>query len=339
MSLFIACAMICCTFFGFPASASSTQSNIVVKMSDFYNKNSNNRRELSNHLKQKFENQCMLTFEGNKNTLDKKQIYDDIGISCGFSTASIDNEAKKMDNNLVGLSLQNIGGTTYINEYYMIKDDKNDSDIDKYVTQESNKKLIKSKNITNQSVMTVSASTSSNSNNYDYSRTYSWYSGSKLLCSLQTTKKFTRTRKSNVSIWQVVSADSSISHYLALYNQCIRLSVENISGESVVDHSPGSTSGQSSVSIGLSGAGIPTISYTQSLPGVDIIDYYAPPKYARWEYDYYSPSARGNVFVARPAAEFENTFGEFMVDISNTLFDSSWQTRYTGTTRMYFTDR
>jgi hypothetical protein len=195
---------------GIPAVADSAPVNTIVKIGDYNNANAIKRKELSSNFNQQFNKGNMLTFEGNKDELDKSKVYADIGITNGFTTSSIDNEAKAMDNNLVGLSLQNVNGTTYVDEYYLIKDNKTDSDINNYVIQRSNDHIIKSDTSAKTFTICASADSTSNNDNYDYSRYYSWYDSSTLACSLQTTKTFTRAYKSNVSVWGVVSADTSI---------------------------------------------------------------------------------------------------------------------------------
>ena len=177
---------------------------------------------------------------------------------------------------------------------------------------------------------------------------WSFYSGSVLQAKL--TSSVTAERKTAngtidgvpCSVWDVTTfSQLEKENAIRLNNQYTRLNVDLIN-EELISYGPTESTSGGDVSVGLDGAGVPSVSYTFNIDGFSVEDLSSlSGNYGRWKFvDNFGNEPH---FTTKPGIRATNTSGSFIVELSHTanLNESDYDqvTHYTGVIQIYLADR
>lgn len=177
---------------------------------------------------------------------------------------------------------------------------------------------------------------------------WSFYSNNILQSTLTTTVELTRqtttATMNNVpcSVWDVVTfSQLERENCIRLNNQYTRLSVD-YTNQKLISYGPDESTSGGDVSVGLDGAGVPSVSYTFNIDGFSIEDLSSlSKKYGRWSF--IDKLGSEQHFTTKPGIRATNTSGDFIVELSHTMNASvdSFNTidKSTGVLQIYCTDR
>lgn len=153
---------------------------------------------------------------------------------------------------------------------------------------------------------------------------WSFYSNSILQATLTTSVTLTRQTSNATlngkacSVWDVTTfSQLEKKKCIRLNDQYTRLSVD-LSNQSLVSYGPTVSTSGGDVSVGLDGAGIPSVSYSFNIDGFSIEDLSSMSNdYGRWAFiDHVGNEPH---FTTEPAIRATNTSGNFIVELSHTM--------------------
>ena len=177
---------------------------------------------------------------------------------------------------------------------------------------------------------------------------WSFYSGSVLQAKLTTS--VTSERKTDngtidgeaCSVWDVTTfSQLEKENADRLNNQYTRLDVD-ASNQELISYGPTVSTSGGDVSVGLDGAGVPSISYSFNIDGFSVKDLSSlSSNYGRWKFvDNFGNESH---FTTKPGIRATNTSGDFLVELSHTAdlneSDHEQVTHYTGVIQIYLEDR
>lgn len=279
------------------------------------------KRALRQFIKDEFEDEKMITFIGNSETLDQYEIYDALGVDDTVIIESADKDAEEMEQYLNSFSVQEKDGTLHISRSYYVPEDDHLADEKKNV--ETVIENAKDDVIVDQDSNTLTASAASNSvvNNYDFKETYNLdKSGGPSKLSI--IKFISKKANSSYTMWGVESADytETKTTYIDYIEQ--RVSVDGYAGESLYAVRPNNSVGQNvTFNTSLSNGGV-SIGGSFSSGGGKITDQSSISRnYAQWKFQLAAlwTGNHPDNYCSRSSALFKNSSGAFNLYFRTTV--------------------
>lgn len=222
--------------------------------------------------------------------------------------------------------------------------EKNDSEIQFVNSSDSTSTKISSANVT--TLVSVTPTT--------YIRKYNWsfYDYGVLQATLVTSATLTRqTSNANFngslsSVWDVVTTSQlSQVNAIRLNDQYTRLDVSAYNAEELIDYGPIESTSGGSLSVGLDGAGVPSLSYSFSISGFSVTNLSSMiNNYGRWRF--WDGFGNEPEFTTKPGIRVVNTQGNLVVNLSHSTNIKTYltgifinTTHNTGVIQMVVSDR
>ena len=178
---------------------------------------------------------------------------------------------------------------------------------------------------------------------------WSFYQGDSKMAIITTTTEYYKQsgnatyNNHSCSVWDVVTfTQYEKVNCVRLNEQYTRISVESFSSEHLISYGPIGNDSGGQVSVGLDGAGVPSIGYSFNIDGFSVKDLSSvSSKYGRWRFVDYVGNE--NSFTTRPGIRVANTSGSLVVELSHSVeykyTSELTRTSSTGVVQDWLTDR
>lgn len=178
---------------------------------------------------------------------------------------------------------------------------------------------------------------------------WSFYDNGTKMAVVTTSTEYRRESKNasvngkKCSVWDVITfTQFERINTTRINEQYTRLSVESFSSEYLLFYGPVGNSSGGEVSVGLDGAGVPSVGYSFSISGFSVKDLSSlSSKYGRWRFVDYLGSEES--FTTQPGIRVANTTGSLVVELSHKVeyrdVFLNDKTSSTGVVQDWITDR